>query len=166
MIEVREATTENDLDSVRTQVRTFIGWLQQVYPEAQDVFDRDSKTVEAELASLPGAYGPPTGRLLVAYYDSAVAGTVAMQDMGHRICEMKQMFVSTEFRGKGLGRALATTLISDARALGYVQMRLSSGVRQVAAQGLYRSLGFQEILSYHDVPESLRSVLLFMELRL
>ena len=43
MIEVREATTENDLDSVRTQVRAFIGWLRQVYPEAQDVSDEDSE---------------------------------------------------------------------------------------------------------------------------
>ena len=89
-----------------------------------------------------------------------------MRGMGHRMCEMKQMFVSTQFRGKGMGRALATTLIDDARALGYVQMRLSTGVRQVAAQGLYRSLGFQGIPAYHEVPESIRSVLLFMELRL
>lgn len=166
MIEVREAITEDELDSVRTLVHAFIDWARQVYPEAQDALDHNFKAVEAELASLPGAYGPPTGRLLVAYYDGEVAGTVAMQDLGHHICEMKRMFVYAKFRGKGIGWALATALIREARALGYAQMRLDTGPRHIAAQGLYRSLGFQEIPPYYAVPEDLRSMFVFMELRL
>lgn len=70
------------------------------------------------------------------------------------------------FHGHGLGRALATRLIHDAREAGYVQMRLSTGVRQVAALNLYRYLGFQEIPPYHDVPESLRPHIVFMALPL
>ena len=166
MIEILEATTEDELDSVRALVHAFIDWARQVYPDAQDVTDQNFKAVEAELVSLPGAYGPPTGRLLVAYYDGEVAGTVAMRDLGNHICEMKRMFVYAKFRGKGIGRALATTLIGESRALGYSQMRLDTGIRHVAAQDLYRSIGFQEIPPYHEVPDDLRSIFLFMELRL
>lgn len=166
MIEIREATTEDDLDSVRTLVHAFIDWARQLYPDAQDLVDQNFKVVEAELASLPGEYGPPTGRLLVAYYDGEVAGTVAMRDIGNHICEMKRMFVYTKFHGKGIGRALATTLIKESRELGYSQMRLDTGPRQVAAHGLYRSLGFQEISPYYEVPEGPRISGLFMELRL
>lgn len=166
MIEVREAATESELNSVRTLVQSFIGWLRQVYPEAQDAFDQDARAVEADLASLPSAYGSPTGKLLVAYSDGEVAGTVALRDMGQRICEMQRMFVEAKFRGQGIGRVLATALINDARALGYRQMWLSTGQRHVAAQGLYRSLGFQDIPAYHEVPESLRPVVVFMGLRL
>ena len=166
MIEIRQAATEDEFDSVRTLVHAFVDWLRQVYPEAQDFIDQDYEAVKAELASLPGAYGPPTGRLLVAYYDGEVAGTVAMRDLGNHICEMKRMFVYAKFWGKGIGRALATTLIGESRALGYSQMRLDTGIRHVAAQGLYRSLGFEEIPAYHEVPEDLRSIFLFMELRL
>ena len=166
MIEVREAITEDDFDSVRTLVHAFIDWARRVYPDAQDALDQNFEAVEAELAALPGAYGPPTGKLLVAYCDGELAGTVAMRDLGQHICEMRRMFVYAKFRGRGIGRALATTLISEARALGFTHMRLDTGPRHIAAQGLHRSLGFQEIPPYHEIPEDLRTMFLFMELRL
>lgn len=118
------------------------------------------------MASLPGAYAPPTGRLLLAYCDGEVAGTVVLRDLGHHICEMKRMFVYEKICGKGIGQALAHTLIREARALGYSYMRLDTGPRHFAAQGLYRSLGFQEIPPYHEVPEDFRSMSVFMELSL
>ena len=166
MLEIREATTEDELDAVRALVHSFLDWARQLYPDAQDLVDQNFKVVEAELASLPGAYGPPTGKLLVAYSDGEVAGTVAMRDIGNHICEMKRMFVYAKFHGKGSGRALANALISASRELGYSQMRLDTGPRQVAAQGLYRSLGFQEIPPYYALPKGLRTGTLFMELRL
>lgn len=166
MIEIREATTENELDFVRALVHAYIDWLKQLYPDAQDLVDQYFEVVEAELASLPGEYGPPTGKLLVAYYDGEVAGTVAMRDIGNHICEMKHMFVFSKFHGKGIGRALATTLIRESRKQGYYRMRLDTSLGQVAAQGLYRSLGFQEIPAYYELPEGLRTIMLFMELHL
>ena len=166
MIEIRQATTAEELDSVRTLVHAFMDWARQIYPDLQNLTDENFKTVEAELASLPGAYGPPTGRLLLAYYDGKAAGTVAMRDLGDRICEMKRMFVYEKFRGKGIGRALTMALINEARTLGYSHMRLDTGPRHYAAQGLYRSLGFQEIPPYYEVPEDFRSMSVFMELDL
>lgn len=166
MLEIREATTNSELDAVRTLVLSFMDWLQQIYPEAHDALVQDFSAVEADLASLPGRYGPPTGKLLVAYSAGEVAGTVALRDLGQGICEMQRMFVCTKVRGQGVGRALASRLINDARALGYGQMWLSTGRRQVAAQGLYRRLDFQDIPAYHAVPESLRAVIVFMGRRL
>lgn len=74
--------------------------------------------------------------------------------------------VDATFRGQGIGRALATALISAARALGYVQMRLDTGPRHIATQGLYRSLGFPDIPPYRAVPEDLQAMFVFMELHL
>ena len=166
MLEIREATTEDELDAVRTLVRSFIDWARRLYPDAQELVDQNFKAVETELASLPGVYGPPTGKLLLAYCDGEVAGTVAMRDMGNHICEMKRMFVYEKFHGKGIGRALANALISTSRECGYSHMRLDTGPRQVAAQGLYRSLGFQDIPPYYALPKDLQTDTLFMELRL
>jgi ribosomal protein S18 acetylase RimI-like enzyme len=166
MLEIREATTKKEIESAWRLAYAFISWLQQTYPEAHDVFEPDLKAVESDLASLAGADRLLTDKLLVAYFDDEIVGTVALRDLGQRCCEMKQMFVDAKFRGQGLGRTLAAHLIRDARALGYRQMRLSTGVRQVAALNLYRYLGFQEISPYHDVPESLRPHIVFMVLPL
>ncbi len=89
-----------------------------------------------------------------------------MRGLGGGTCEMKRMFVDTTFHGTGVGRALAEALISEARDAGYARMRLDTGLRQIAAMGLYKSLGFKEIQPYYDISEELRADLTFMELAL
>jgi ribosomal protein S18 acetylase RimI-like enzyme len=89
-----------------------------------------------------------------------------MHDLGGGICEMKRMFVDPQFRGKGIGRALATRLIEVAREAGYTRMRLETSRMQIAAQGLYRSLGFQGIERYDQGSEVYRACDVFMELSL
>ncbi len=67
---------------------------------------------------------------------------------------MKRLYVRPAFRGRGMGRELILTLISQARLSGYAKMRLDTvSARMTEAVGLYRSsLGFREIAPYHDKP--------------
>jgi ribosomal protein S18 acetylase RimI-like enzyme len=166
MMEIRQATTETELNAVRALAHGFTDWLKDLHPDAQGAVNQYFESLEVELASLPGKYRPPAGRLLLAYSNGAVAGTVALRDIGNQVCEMKRMFVYPAFHGQGIGRALATTLIDESRKSGYSRMRLETSRAQVAALGLYRSLGFQEIAPYYDIPEELRTNMVFMELRL
>ena len=108
---------------------------------------------DKELAGLPGDYAPPTGRLLLAEYEGQVAGCVALHNLSEDICEMKRLFLRPQFRGKGLGRALADRIIAEARAMGYQRMRLDT-VEPVMkdAVAMYRRLGFHEIASYCNNP--------------
>jgi ribosomal protein S18 acetylase RimI-like enzyme len=76
------------------------------------------------------------------------------------------MFVLPQFRGQGVGKALARKLIEDAHTIGYECMRLATGNFLTAAIQLYESLGFQRIEPYNDVPEDIRKIAIFMELRL
>src|SRR6266403_94647 len=60
---------------------------------------------DQELAGLPGDYAPPEGRLLLAQYDGALAGCVALHKLEPHVCEMKRLYLRPQFRGKGAGRA-------------------------------------------------------------
>lgn len=108
---------------------------------------------DRELAKLPGDYAPPDGRLLLASEEDQLAGCIAMRKLGPNVCEMKRLFLRPAYRGKGLGRVLAESIIDEARKLGYTHMRLDTlPGRMDKAIELYRSIGFVEIGPYCENP--------------
>jgi putative acetyltransferase len=108
---------------------------------------------EEELAGLPGHYAPPDGRLLLAQYETQLAGCVALHKWENGVCEMKRLYLRPAFRGKGLGRVLAKTIIAQAREIGYQRMRLDTiePIMRDAVE-MYRKLGFREIAPYRPNP--------------
>ena len=122
------------------------------------------QSFDQELASLPGDYAPPNGRLLLAISKGDPAGCVALHKLDQDICEMKRLYVRSQYRGKGLGRQLAERVIAEARQLGYKKLRLDT-VEPVmkTAVAMYRQLGFREIPPYR--PNPIKGAL-YMELQL
>jgi GNAT superfamily N-acetyltransferase len=108
---------------------------------------------DKELANLPGDYSPPDGRLLLVEYDGQLGGCVALHKLEDGICEMKRLYLRPEFRGKGLGRAIADRIIEEAHQIGYQRMRLDT-VEPVMkdAVAMYRRIGFREIAPYCTNP--------------
>ena len=155
LAEVIRAQSISDIEHARELFKEYAAWLE---------IDLCFQNFEKELAELPGEYAPPNGRLLLAIKDTGIAGCVAMRKIGEGICEIKRLFVRPEFRGHGLGRALAEAIIREAKQLGYERMRLDTlPPKMNDAIALYRSLGFVEIEPYYDNPVPGAK---FMELRL
>ena len=167
-VKILQAATEEHLDQIRSLMLAFVEWHKQRHTADLALIDQyfNKKAFDAELATLPGKYAPLKGRLLLALEKDEPAGCVGLHAIDARICEMKRMFVYPQFHGRGIGRALAETLIREAKSIGYDCIRLDTGPKQVEAQDLYRNLGFKEIQPYYDLPEELREWLLFMELKL
>jgi putative acetyltransferase len=163
-----QAATPEQIDKVRSLMRSFVDWHRQRHTEDIDLIDRyfDAREFEKELATLPGEYAPPKGSLLLAEEEEQAAGCVALRNLGDGICEMKRMFLPIQFRGRGIGRALANQALRDAKIAGYTRMRLDTSIRQFEAIGLYERLGFKRIEPYYPLPDDLQDWLAFMELRL
>jgi putative acetyltransferase len=108
---------------------------------------------DKELAALPGDYAPPNGRLLLAFFETQLAGCVSLHKLEAETCEMKRLYLRPQFRGRGLGRVLAERIIDEARQIGYRHMRLDT-VEPVMkdAVAMYRKLGFKEIAPYRTNP--------------
>jgi len=103
---------------------------------------------EAELASLPGRYAPPRGRLLLAWSGDDAVGCVALRPVEDETCEMKRLYVQPGARGAQLGRQLIEKLCDEARAIGYRRMCLDTLPGMGTAIRLYATLGFKSIPPY------------------
>jgi len=115
-------------------------------------FDLCFQGFEQELASLPGDYAPPKGRLYVVTDDSEPAGCVALREFEPGIAEMKRLYVRPGYRRRGIGRMLTEQVITDARSAGYRAVRLDTVPRMKEAIALYESLGFRDIEPYRPNP--------------
>jgi ribosomal protein S18 acetylase RimI-like enzyme len=107
---------------------------------------------DKEIASLPGEYAPPNGRLYLAFERSEPVGCVGLRRLEDGVSEMKRLYVKPNHRREGIGRELAELVIRDARSIGYSKMRLDTVASMVPAITLYKSLGFKEIPPYRHNP--------------
>lgn len=154
MLEIAQAVTDSDIEQART---LFVEYADSLG------FDLSFQDFDEELRTLPGDYAHPKGCLLLATSQGQAAGCVALRPLEEKICEMKRLYVQPEFRGLGVGRALAEAIIRQASELGYSRMRLDTVPSMKAARALYASLGFEPTGPYRYNPIE---GAVFMELKL
>jgi len=136
MLEIYPVETGEDIEIVK-----------QLFVEYADSlgFDLCFQNFEEELANLPGSYTPPEGCMLLAKDQDKVAGCVALRKLSDGVCEMKRLYVKQEFRGLKIGKALADTVIHEARKMGYNRMLLNFISPRKAAKSLYELSGLKKL---------------------
>ena len=147
---IRAAAGPVDFDLARGLFEEYARWLG---------VDLCFQGFAEELRTLPGAYAPPLGCLLlagppgsafacIALRPLAVAGASSSAAAG----EVKRLYVQPEHRRQRWGDRLAQTLISNARAIGYRELKLDTLEWMKPARSLYERLGFRECGPYYVNP--------------
>ncbi len=151
------ATHPEQIETVRMLLREYAAYLNQSLGEEHICL----KEYEKELAGLPGLYSEPQGLILLAMADENPAGCIALKPLkpsraiepGESACEMKRLWVRPEFRGQGVGMALAEGLIEHSRRLGYTAMYLDTVPDAMrSANRIYQKLGFEPVDRYNTNP--------------
>ena len=129
------------------------------YEEASDLVE----ALSVELTALyeggpasvadPSQFLPPYGVFCVLSVDDvdvACGGVRRLAEEGVEgfFGEIKRMYVEPAARGRGLSRVLLRELTTWARAAGYQELWLETGLRQPEAMALYESEGFAPIARY------------------
>ncbi len=143
-IEIIQAETGEQIEQSRKLFREYEAWLG---------LSLCFQNFDEEVATLPGKYAKPEGRLLLAYSAGNLAGCIALRKLETEICEMKRLFVREDFRGQKIGILLIETLLEEAKSIGYKKIRLDTyPPKMPKAVELYRSHGFREIPAYYHNP--------------
>lgn len=137
MLTIIRAEKPEQVTLTRELIMEYAAWLE---------FKLCFQGFEEEMRSLPGSYAPPTGRLLIAFWEGKPAGVIALRSLEEKgTCEMKRLYVRAEFRGHHIGQVLAERIIREACEIGYSRIRLDTVPGQMdRAIAMYRELGFAE----------------------
>ena len=157
---IRHAASPRDIELARALFVEYAQWLN---------VDLCFQGFNEELATLPGAYAPPHGRLLLAGAPGAAFACIALRPLeagsgcgcgggeasastDARIGEVKRLYVQPAHRGEGWARQLARILLDEARGIGYQELKLDTLSWMSPARALYASLGFRECAPYYHNP--------------
>lgn len=145
-IAIREALGDKDLADLRRLMREYGQHLASNPSGAASIC---LEGYDKELALLPEGYAV----ILLAEVDGIPAGCVALREISRpeRACEMKRLWVSTEFRGLRLGRRLVEEALAWAGRQGFEAMYLDTVPAAMPdANKLYASLGFRPVERYNQ----------------
>ena len=145
MLRIKHIVQEgSDLDTIRELFREYEKELNE------DICFQD---FEQELKHPLKKYGPPSGDLILAYWEDEVAGCIALtKTKDHGACEMKRLYVRPNFRKNKIGKMLVEDLLTSARERDYKIMRLDTFIKLEAAIKLYQQFGFRNIEPYYNNP--------------
>jgi GNAT superfamily N-acetyltransferase len=97
---------------------------------------------DADVEDIDAHYGPAGSYLCIAEVNGQAIATGGLRRISGARCELRKMYMLSEFRGKGFGRQLLVHLVNRARESGYREISLETASVLKEAIALYERFGF------------------------
>ena len=106
-------------------------------------FDLEKETyADFDLKNIKDVYGGNRDMFLVAIIGHTIIGTIAVKEDDHNSALLRRIFVSSEFRGIGLGKKLIVKAIEFCEKKDYGVINFCSTDKMKAANNLCKRNGF------------------------
>lgn len=156
MIEIRPIAPEEIPQAKRLIFTVAHELFRETIPLEESIAKHTALGKLAEMDDIQRNYFDNGGAFLVLLKDGRMIGTGAIRRLEEGVCELKRLWLLTEYHGQGLGYRLMRELIALARRMGYHLLRLETDpVMQARALGFYKRMGFREIPRYGDDPDDI-----------
>ncbi len=83
------------------------------------------------------------GRLFSVVWDNVTVGVFVLVPLDDALWELKNIAVSPEWQGKGVGKALLVRAIGAARTLGAKHLEVGTGNSSISQLAYYQKAGFR-----------------------
>jgi putative acetyltransferase len=110
----------------------------------------DPTLTDADIKDIEQSYIEQGGTFYVLEEkDGSIVGAYGLYAVESRTCELRKMYLHRSYRGKGLGKFLMESALSEARRLGFKKIVLETASVLKEAIALYKSYGFVEYQPDH-----------------
>ena len=107
-----------------------------------DATDSDLKDIQRSYLSMGGTFR-------IVECEGGIIGSYGLYATAAESCELRKMYLLSEYRGRGLGKRMMDDALREAKRLGFVEMTLETNSCLKEAVGLYRAHGFREFKPDH-----------------
>ena len=148
MIEIRRIRFAPDEWAVAKRLiyRVAHAIFNETRPLEEMIAHYDSRGTLDDMEDIQKNYFENGGAFLVTTENDQIIGTGAIRKLDDDMCELKRLWLLTEYHGRGLGYRMMQELLTIARERGYKRMRLETdAVAQRRAVEFYKRIGFYEI---------------------
>ena len=133
----------NEIHQAESVGKYTTGWIKDVYPvrsTAEAALLRDDLFVLEDEGEIRGA--AVINQIQVDVYEGAPWKFEAADS---EVCVIHALVISPRFKGKGYGRAFVSVYEAYAKENGMPELRIDTNLTNLAARGLYGSMGYEEI---------------------
>jgi len=151
MIEIRRIKPDETIAAKRVIYRVAHEIFKDQHPLEESITYYESHGELKDMEDIQKNYFENGGIFLVLTENDQIIGTGAIRQLEDKTCELKRLWLLSEYHGKGLGYRMLQELLSFAKANGYQRMRLETDLEaQSRAVDFYKRNGFYEIPRYAD----------------
>jgi putative acetyltransferase len=151
MIQIRRIKPDEWPAAKRVVYRVAHAIFNDPRPLEESIAYYESKHELKDMDDIQKNYFENGGIFLVMTEDDQLICTGAIRKLKDDICELKRVWLLTEYHEQGLGYRMLQELLTFARENGYKRIWLETDpIAQSRALEFYKQLGFYEIASYTD----------------